>query len=378
MDKKGFTLTEMIAVIVIVGIVLLIAIPVSRRMIINNQQEKISIKEKAVEKAMASYAEVDNRKSKCVKMTIEELIQKGYIKDGDKDGDLGKYSNKTTLWYYYKETNEIKDNPIPDIQCNAITSSENDNSADTGEYDAVTVPIQQEKVSVTIIVNKDDTDMPFPDLIPYSPQIRLYVSNGPSISTGDSSACTSERCTLEVMAGSSTIVNYTVSQKGYKVQEQYSAFVHPTEDTEKTVTLVSDVTSYYVSYYFRTDNIGKSYNPYFNYLNFAQYSYAGCLAGSSKNKNSCPNRFSLVFLYVKIAAYNYGNPGDKIDFYVGSSSSLGSGTMYYIGSMYPNEQKTAAFYVEPNVQIFQVKVSGSRTTSASPGPEVKVNIWGYS
>ena len=376
MKKKGFTLTEMIAVIVIVGIVILIAIPVSRKMVVSNQQDKIENKQKIVEKAMVTYADTDNAKNKCVMMTLSELIDKGYITNKDLGGD---YTDLSKNWYYYKDSNEIKENPIPDIQCNAITSSENDTSTDAEKYADVTVPIQEEKIRVTLKVQKDDTNVEFPDLIPYSPQISLYVNNGPSIKTGDSSDCTSEECTLELEVKSNTIVNYSVSQKGYKVQEQYEAFIYPKEDMEKTVTLVSSVSQYpQVSYYFRTDMIGKSYNPNWNYLQFSQYSYAGCLAGSSSNKTSCPNSYRLVFLYVQISAYNYGNVGDKIDFYVGGRSSLGSGTMYYVGSMYPKEQRTAAFYVEPNVQLYQVKVTGSRTTSASPGPEVKVNVWGYS
>ena len=40
MNKKGFTLTELIVVIVIIGLVLLIVIPVSSNIMQNNAEEK--------------------------------------------------------------------------------------------------------------------------------------------------------------------------------------------------------------------------------------------------------------------------------------------------------------------------------------------------
>lgn len=58
MKKKGFTLTEMIAVIVIIGLIILVAIPVSQNLMANNKEDKYKLYVETVEKAIYTYGDL--------------------------------------------------------------------------------------------------------------------------------------------------------------------------------------------------------------------------------------------------------------------------------------------------------------------------------
>ena len=80
MNKKGFTLTELITVIAIIGLILLITIPVYTGVMNNNKEEKYKLYVETVEKAVLTYADIeadDGDKS----VTIQTLIDNGYLKD---------------------------------------------------------------------------------------------------------------------------------------------------------------------------------------------------------------------------------------------------------------------------------------------------------
>ena len=57
-NKKGFTLTEMIAVIVIIGLIILVAIPVSQNLTKNNKVEKYMLYVETIENAIYTYADL--------------------------------------------------------------------------------------------------------------------------------------------------------------------------------------------------------------------------------------------------------------------------------------------------------------------------------
>lgn len=95
MKKNGFTLTEMIAVIVIIGVILLITIPVMNRVITNNKEEKYKFYVETVEKAVYSYGdlefpmtvyELDGSTIKENYVNLSELISKNYLKEFNEDG----------------------------------------------------------------------------------------------------------------------------------------------------------------------------------------------------------------------------------------------------------------------------------------------------
>lgn len=145
MDKKGFTLTEMIAVIVIVGIVIIIAIPASRRLIINNQQEKINNEQRVVEKAMIAYAETDQRKMNCVRMTIKDLVDNGYLIRENLVGTGYNPDDSTTAYYYYK--GKISDAAPSGVTCGIVESSSS-SAIDNNEEEQVIVAETPDSVPV--------------------------------------------------------------------------------------------------------------------------------------------------------------------------------------------------------------------------------------
>ena len=65
MNKKGFTLTELIVVIVIIGLVLLIVIPVSSNIMEKNAEEKGTFYVQTLENAVNTYCDMYNKIDLC-------------------------------------------------------------------------------------------------------------------------------------------------------------------------------------------------------------------------------------------------------------------------------------------------------------------------
>lgn len=82
---KGFTLTEMIAVIAIIGLVLLISIPVTQNMMKSNREQQFMTYVESVEKALKTYADIrmanNTEKTGANGVSIEDLVSIGYIKE---------------------------------------------------------------------------------------------------------------------------------------------------------------------------------------------------------------------------------------------------------------------------------------------------------
>ena len=103
MNKKGFTLTELITVIAIIGLILLITIPVYTGVMNNNKEEKYKLYVETVEKAVLTYADIEeNDGDKSV--TIQYLINNGYLKESS-DGITPKDKAKTI--YFTKSGTEV-------------------------------------------------------------------------------------------------------------------------------------------------------------------------------------------------------------------------------------------------------------------------------
>ena len=81
--NKGYTLTEMIAVIAIIGLVLLITIPVTKNMIKTNKEEKYMAYVGLVEKAYLTYSDMRIGNAATSSVTLQKLIDDGYIKKFD-------------------------------------------------------------------------------------------------------------------------------------------------------------------------------------------------------------------------------------------------------------------------------------------------------
>lgn len=82
MNKKGFTLTELIVVIVIIGLVLLIVIPVSSNIMQNNAEKKGTFYVQTLENAVNTYCDM----YKTDGVTLEELTNEGLFKTESSNG----------------------------------------------------------------------------------------------------------------------------------------------------------------------------------------------------------------------------------------------------------------------------------------------------
>lgn len=82
MNKKGFTLTELIVVIVIIGLVLLIVIPVSSNIMQNNAEEKGRFYVQTLENAVNTYCDMYKTDS----VTLEQLTNEGLFKTKSSNG----------------------------------------------------------------------------------------------------------------------------------------------------------------------------------------------------------------------------------------------------------------------------------------------------
>lgn len=76
---KGFTLTELIAVIAIIGVVLVIVVPATRKIMDNNASEKHILYVQTVEKAVIAYANIEGTVGPEEKVTIKTLLGKQYL-----------------------------------------------------------------------------------------------------------------------------------------------------------------------------------------------------------------------------------------------------------------------------------------------------------
>ena len=82
MNKKGFTLTELIVVIVIIGLVLLIVIPVSSNIMQNNAEEKGKFYVQTLENAVNTYCDM----YKTDVVTFGQLTSEGLFKTESSNG----------------------------------------------------------------------------------------------------------------------------------------------------------------------------------------------------------------------------------------------------------------------------------------------------
>ncbi len=83
MKKNADTLTELVAVITIIGLVILITIPVTKNMIRKNKEEKCTTYVALVENALKTYADMELSKNASTTVTLKNLIDNEYISNID-------------------------------------------------------------------------------------------------------------------------------------------------------------------------------------------------------------------------------------------------------------------------------------------------------
>lgn len=83
-DNKAFTLIELLAVIVLLGIIGLIAYPVITNIIKNSKEKAYNMQVELIESAAKNWS-IDNadKLNKTVKLTVSNLIDLGYIKNDE-------------------------------------------------------------------------------------------------------------------------------------------------------------------------------------------------------------------------------------------------------------------------------------------------------
>ena len=88
MNKNGFTLVELLGVIVILGIIATITVPLIQRTIIENTEEAYNDQVTSFERAAKNYVASDvynmtNCQTKICTISLKELQEKGYLQSGD-------------------------------------------------------------------------------------------------------------------------------------------------------------------------------------------------------------------------------------------------------------------------------------------------------
>lgn len=123
MNKKGFTLVELLAVLVLISLLMGLAIPGINRISNNMKKKSYNQKIKLVESAAELWGQdnktrlqttsctIDGNNVLCYKITIKELLNENYL---DSDNNSGKYINpkndkdmKDCIVFVYKQNKRV-------------------------------------------------------------------------------------------------------------------------------------------------------------------------------------------------------------------------------------------------------------------------------
>lgn len=123
MNKKGFTLVELLAVLVLISLLMGLAIPginrISNNMKKKSYNQKIKLIESAAElwgqdnktRLQTTSCNIDDNEVPCYKIEIKELLSENYL---DSDNNSGKYINpkndedmKECIVFVYKQNKRV-------------------------------------------------------------------------------------------------------------------------------------------------------------------------------------------------------------------------------------------------------------------------------
>jgi len=90
-NNKGYSLIELLAALIILGLILLVVIPAVSRLLLNNEVKEYNNYLKIIEAGSKSYADRmydslgSSNDNGCIEVELEELIKKKYIKKFNDD-----------------------------------------------------------------------------------------------------------------------------------------------------------------------------------------------------------------------------------------------------------------------------------------------------
>lgn len=137
MNKKGFTLVELIGVVVILGLIALIAFPSLLNQINSSKKEISELIEEIVISSSKSYVENNSQNSpKKYCIPIEELIDDGYLAKEMVKEELDKLKSKSVMVTYYdnKYNYELVDSNDCYVCKSVKTVTIDDANVPTGQY----------------------------------------------------------------------------------------------------------------------------------------------------------------------------------------------------------------------------------------------------
>lgn len=124
MNKRGFTLVELLSVLVLISLLFGLAIPGINKISSNMKKKSYSKKVNLIESAAILWGQdnrtllqtnndctINGKKMSCYKLTIGTLIEDNYL---DSDNNSGEYTNpknnkdmKNCIVFVYKENNRV-------------------------------------------------------------------------------------------------------------------------------------------------------------------------------------------------------------------------------------------------------------------------------
>ena len=124
MNKKGFTLVELLSVIVLIGLLIGLAVPGINKISTNMKKKSDAKKARLIEQAAILWGqdnktrlqatrnclEEDNNYYNCYKITVEQLIEYNYLDSDNNSGEFKDTSNnslKDNCVYVYKKNNRV-------------------------------------------------------------------------------------------------------------------------------------------------------------------------------------------------------------------------------------------------------------------------------
>ena len=366
--NKGFTLIELIAVVVMMGLILLIVFPATSRLMRDNEEKEYETYYDLVEKSIELYSRSRRDDvggvgaSGCVDdTTIGELIEQNYIKEFENDNDV---VCKSPGDFSEAELAQIDVDPSEYVNVRI----ENKNGVVSTKFSMICKKQDSKKVYFTKLIKKEGT----------CDKYVAEVSNSLIKAISDPSSAT--KLNAQVLSGNDYIVNGSVTNNYvWYSGKMWRIVEYNTND--RTVKLVTDDIQSLVTYDtsstdYRSSNISVWLNNHFlktlnnpnRYILDSEWNYTAL-----SNGNTAPARTNLMtakvgmlnlYEYTKIKGFldkgnNYWLLSKKDNnnvWYVGQDATTKSGVVNEFYGVRPS------IVLRPSVSI----VSGGQGTISNP------------